>query len=185
MAVKEKQGGPTRKVLLTIMAPQRAKRALTTCTCPQPSLSPQRVTTPRGTSACRVAVAVAAAEGWAYQPWVTHQAMVAVRARVEGMGRPSKYFDLPVGSAGMRATVALKRARRARPQERKRRRARVSSGVRRPRVNARTAGAIPKETRSARESISWPSMEPPPMERATLPSRASKPKPRTGRRWAK
>lgn len=108
-----------------------------------------------------------------------------VSARVEGMGRPSKYFDLPEGSEGMSATVALNLARRARPQETKRRRAKRSSGVRRPSVNASTAGATPNDTKSASESISWPSMEPPPIHRATLPSSASKPKPRTGRRCAK
>lgn len=181
----EREDGPTRKVLLTIMAPQRAKSALTTWTSPHPPFSPQRVTIPNGTSFPTPRPPKPRPEPWAYHPCLTHQAMTLVKARLEGMGRPSKYFDLPEGSEGMRATVALNLARRARPQETKRRRATRSSGVRRPRVNARTAGATPKETRSASESISWPSMEPPPIQRATLPSRASKPKPRMGRRWAK
>lgn len=61
------------------------------------------------------------------------------------MGRPSKYFDFPVVSLGMSATVALKRARRAMPAQMKSVRKSVSRGVRRPRVKARKAGATPNE----------------------------------------
>jgi hypothetical protein len=67
------------------------------------------------------------------------------RTSVEGVGSPSKYFDLPVASFGMSATVALKRARRARAQQVKQVSMTVSSHVRRPTANASTAGATPKE----------------------------------------
>jgi hypothetical protein len=70
---------------------------------------------------------------------------MVTNARVVGMGKPSKYFALPVGSLGREAAVTLKRARRERPQRRKKERMRVSRGVRRPRVYARTEGATPKE----------------------------------------
>lgn len=63
-----------------------------------------------------------------------------------GIGRPSKYCDFPVLSLGIRATVALKRASRAMPQQMKVERAKMSSVERQPIVNARKAGAIPKET---------------------------------------
>ena len=69
----------------------------------------------------------------------------ATRPSDDGMGRPSKYLDLPVRSLGTSATVALKRARRARPQQMKPVRATVSRSVRRPMVKARRAGATPKE----------------------------------------
>jgi hypothetical protein len=46
----------------------------------------------------------------------------------------------------MTATVALKRARRARPDETKRERITVLRGVWRPRVKAMKAGKTPKET---------------------------------------
>ena len=61
------------------------------------------------------------------------------------MGKPSKYLDLPELSFGREETVTLKRARRVRPQRTKKARARLSSGVRRPRAKAATAGATPKE----------------------------------------
>ena len=62
-----------------------------------------------------------------------------------GIGVPSKYLLLPVLSFGREETVTLKRARRVRPQRTKKERRRVSRGVRRPRANAQTAGAKPKE----------------------------------------
>jgi len=71
--------------------------------------------------------------------------MAAQMKRDEGIGRPSKYFDFPVASFGTRATVALNRARRAIPEQMKEVRTRVSGMVRRPRVQAATAGATPNE----------------------------------------
>ncbi len=65
--------------------------------------------------------------------------------KLEGMGKPSKYLDLPVASLGREETVTLKRARRVRPQRTKKERRRVSRGVRRPRAKAQEAGATPKE----------------------------------------
>jgi hypothetical protein len=122
---------------------------------------------------------------WKKYPCLTQYAIVAVRNNDEGIGSPSKYLDFPLASAGMRATVALNLASRARPHDTNHNKQMVSSGVRSPRVKARMAGATPKEMRSARESISCPSIDPPPLHRATLPSRASNPNPRIGRRWAK
>jgi hypothetical protein len=68
------------------------------------------------------------------------------RLNVVGIGKPSKYFALPVESFGSEAAVTLKRARRERPHRRKKERISVSRVVRRPRVYARTEGATPKET---------------------------------------
>lgn len=63
----------------------------------------------------------------------------------DGIGRPSKYCDLPVLSFGTRATVALNLASLANPQQIKVVRAKISSVDRHPIVNARKAGATPKE----------------------------------------
>jgi hypothetical protein len=60
--------------------------------------------------------------------------MDAVRSKLDGMGIPVKYLEEPSDLVGMRATVALKRARRARPPDVKRRREATSSVWRRPRV---------------------------------------------------
>ena len=49
-----------------------------------------------------------------------------------GIGKPSKNLALPVSSFGAKATVALKRARRAIPQQMKTVKQSVSSVVRRP-----------------------------------------------------
>ena len=89
------------------------------------------------------------------------------------MGKPSKNLALPVSSFGAKATVALKRARRAIPQQMKTVKQSVSSVVRRPIQYAlcieatvhiqaygiessthQKAGATPKESESARESNS-------------------------------
>lgn len=79
-------------------------------------------------------------------PVHTHHAMAATMHRLDGMGVPSKYLDLPVASFGSAATVTLKRASRVRPQRTKNERRRVSRGVRRPSAKAQTAGDTPKET---------------------------------------
>jgi hypothetical protein len=78
-------------------------------------------------------------------PIPTHVAIAATMLKLEGMGKPSKYLDLPVASLGREETVTLKRARRVRPQRTKKERRRVSRGVRRPRAKAQEAGATPKE----------------------------------------
>lgn len=62
------------------------------------------------------------------------------------MGNPSKYFDFPVASFGTDATVALKRASRARPQQMNAVSTTVSRYVRRPTTNANKAGATPNDT---------------------------------------
>lgn len=56
----------------------------------------------------------------------------------------------------------------------------MSSGERRPRAKAATAGATPNEIRSARLSSSWPRALPAPLPRmrATFPSITSARKPR-------
>lgn len=115
-----------------------------------------------------------------------------------GIGRPSKYCDLPVLSFGMRATVALKRARRAIPQQMKAVRAMMSAVLRSPIANPRKAGATPNEiwatrsisalkagedhmlTESARLSSSCPSMLVSFLHLATLPSKKSNSMPASG-----
>jgi len=82
---------------------------------------------------------------------LTHPAMHETKNSELGMGNPSKYCDFPVESLGINATVALKRARRAMPQQIKVLSAKMSSVERQPMVNARKAGATPKETCSATE----------------------------------
>ena len=123
------------------------------------------------------------------------------------MGNPSKYLAFPF-SFGIRATVALKRANRARPQQMKPVRNTVSRYVRRPTVNASNAGATPNDicgiirknwslerrgmsqhTRSAKLSNSCPNKLVDFLHRATLPSRKSNMRPASGKdravhRWS-
>lgn len=75
----------------------------------------------------------------------THAAMHDTKAKEEGIGNPSKYCDFPVLSFGTSATVALKRASRASPQQMKVVNAKMSSVERQPMVKARKAGATPNE----------------------------------------
>ena len=74
---------------------------------------------------------------------------MVTRARLVGIGKPSKYLDLPLASFGTWATVALKRARRAMPQQMKPVKMSVSAFVRIPITHAQNAGATPKEICSA------------------------------------
>jgi hypothetical protein len=67
------------------------------------------------------------------------------RKRDDGMGSPSKYFDFPEAFFGMRATVALNLASRARPQQTKPVRKTVSNHVRSPIAKANKPGATPKD----------------------------------------
>jgi len=67
------------------------------------------------------------------------------RARVVGIGNPSKNFAFPDGSLGREEAVTLKRARRERPERRKKARIRQSKGVLSPRVYAIAHGATPNE----------------------------------------
>lgn len=62
-----------------------------------------------------------------------------------GIGNPSKNLDFPVVSLGSNATVALNLANRAIPQQMNVVKAKMSSVERQPMVNARKAGATPKE----------------------------------------
>lgn len=127
-------GFGTRSVLLTMAAAHAPKIRLATWTSPLCPLSFHNVITPNGTSSSP-----------SIQPFLVQKASMATRARLVGVGRPSKYFDLPVASFGTIATVALKRARRARPQQMKQVRMTVSNHVRKPTANASTAGATQKE----------------------------------------
>lgn len=68
------------------------------------------------------------------------------KARVVGMGHPSKYFALPVVSFGNEAAVTLNRARRDNPHNRKKASTIESMGVLIPRTYASTDGATPNET---------------------------------------
>lgn len=63
-----------------------------------------------------------------------------------GIGKPSKYFALPVLSFGNEAAVTLNLASRDTPERRKNERMRVSTVVRRPSTYATTDGATPNET---------------------------------------
>lgn len=108
----------------------------------------------------------------------------ATMERELGIGRPSKWEILPVESFGKRATVALKRARRARPQHTKYVNPKASRLVRIPTAKAKAAGANPNDicrtgvleslashayqlrtkrknhnTKSAKLSSSWPSLD--------------------------
>lgn len=162
-------------------------------TSPLCSLLFHNVITPRGTPSSP-----------SIQPFRVQKASMLTRARLVGVGSPSKYFDFPVASLGTSATVALKRARRARPQQMKQVRMTVSNHVCRPTANASTAGATQKEiygcysvsvlraetngklkrTRSARLSSSCPSKLALFLHLATLPSRKSKNRPPKGNKRA-
>lgn len=71
--------------------------------------------------------------------------MSATRLKVVGIGVPSKYFDFPVTSLGIVATVTLKRASLDKPQRTNMLRKIVSRKVRNPIEKAHAAGATPKE----------------------------------------
>lgn len=71
--------------------------------------------------------------------------MQVTRTNEVGIGNPSKNLDLPVVSLGSNATVALNLASRAIPQQMNVVKAKMSSVERQPMVNARKAGATPKE----------------------------------------
>src|SRR4030043_86614 len=87
-----------------------------------------------------------------------------------GMGRPLKYFVSPT------AERTLNRANLKAPQTTKRNAANHPNRPkgRRAQLNASTAGAIPKETRSAKEPYWIPNLLVAPERRATFPSRTSK-----------
>ena len=61
------------------------------------------------------------------------------------MGVPSKYCAFPDVSLGITWTVTLNLARRVSPHRTKHERQIVSTRERKPRQNATTAGAMPKE----------------------------------------
>src|SRR2546423_7986155 len=103
--------------------------------------------------------------------------MLDTDRQANGIGVPSKYLDLPVLSFGSMATVTLNLAKRVRPHRTKNVRKRESMVVRKPMANAAAAGETPNETRSARESSSWPMSEDFPRHLATLPSKKSKKRP--------
>ena len=65
--------------------------------------------------------------------------------RLVGMGVPSKYLTFPLLSLDSSATVALKRARRASPQQTKNVKTTTSKIFWNPQANPRTAGARPNE----------------------------------------
>ena len=98
----------TRSVLLTMAAAQHAKIILTTCNSPRPPCSPHSVTVPHGIPSFP-----------SIQPCFVQYDRTATSASDDGMGRPSKYLALPPSFLGIRATVALNRASRARPQQMK------------------------------------------------------------------
>lgn len=124
----------TRRVLLTIAAAQAKKIALAICMSPLPPALPQRVAVPNG-SPFPPSIA----------PSQTKYAIPATIVKLVGIGSPSKYWDFPVASLGTSATVALNRARRARPEQMKPVRITVSSNVRKPITKAKNAGATPNE----------------------------------------
>ena len=72
-------------------------------------------------------------------------AIMASRARVVGIGNPSKNFAFPDASLGRDEAVTLKRARRERPERRKKARIRESRRVLMPRLYAIAHGATPNE----------------------------------------
>jgi len=98
----------TRSVLLTMAAAQHPKTILTTCNSPRPPCSPHSVTVPQGIPSIP-----------SIQPCFVQYDRMATSASDDGMGRPSKYLALPPSFLGIRATVALNRASRARPQQMK------------------------------------------------------------------
>lgn len=69
----------------------------------------------------------------------------ATIARELGIGKPSKWEILPVESLGKRATVALKRAKRAKPQQTKYVKPKASTLVCIPTAKAKAAGATPND----------------------------------------
>jgi len=97
----------TRSVLLTMAAAQAAKMKLTMCTSPRPPSLPHSITVPKGIPSLP-----------STHPFLAQYDNIPISPNDEGMGSPSKYFALPF-SLGTRATVALKRASRARPQQMK------------------------------------------------------------------
>jgi hypothetical protein len=125
----------TRRVLLTIAAAHKPNITLTGWISPRPPGVPHNVMRPPGMP-CLPST----------QPSRTQYDRIATSPRDEGIGRPSKYLDLPAASLGINATVALKRARRARPQHMKPVKHTVSRYVRRPTAKATTAGATPNDT---------------------------------------
>lgn len=90
------------------------------------------ITVPNGISAC-------------VQPRETQNAMRPAMPKLVGIGRPSKYFALPLASLGTFPVVTLKRANLARPARTKQVRRSWSRGVRKPTAKAHIAGATPKE----------------------------------------
>lgn len=107
--------------------------------------------------------------------------MYATRPRLDGIGSPSKYLDLPLASLGRLAIVALNRASLAKPAHTNPMSINMSIFDLNPIAKARKAGATPKLIKSANESSSWPSIDEDFLQRATLPSRASKMNPQAGR----
>ena len=75
-------------------------------------------------------------------------------ARLEGIGSPSKYFDLPPASFGRFATVALNLANLAKPEQTNPVNIIMSTVDLIPIVNAKNAGATPKLIKSAKLSNS-------------------------------
>ena len=118
-------------LLLTIAQPHPMKMPTIGCTLPPNPKSQTPPKTPRLPPSTI--------------PLQTHQAMPDTMPKEVGIGVPSKYLLLPVLSLGREETVTLKRARRVSPQRTKKERNKVSSGVRRPRAKAHTAGATPNE----------------------------------------
>ena len=133
-------GFGTRRVLLTIAAAKNPNIALTTCTSPLPPVEPHSVMVPNGSPSLPC-----------IQPCFVQYVRTATSSSDVGMGRPSKYIDLPFASLGTEATVALNRARRARPQQMNPVRTTVSRYVRSPTTNASSAGATPKEIYGVKE----------------------------------
>ena len=123
-----------RSVRLIMAAAHAVKTNEMRWTSPLPPSGPQSWTTPNGIPSVP-----------SNHPWDVQYAKTATRAKEEGIGKPSKYFDFPVTSFGTDATVALKRASRASPQHMKPVRTTVSRNVRRPTTNASNAGATPNE----------------------------------------
>jgi hypothetical protein len=121
----------TLKLLLTIAQPHNKNTSEATWT---PHTLPSAIT-PNGSPFLP-----------SYQPFHTQTAIIVSRARVVGMGKPSKYLAFPLASLGRDAAVTLKRARRDNPESRKKERIRVSIGVRKPNVYAIAEGATPNDT---------------------------------------
>lgn len=101
-----------------------------------------------------------------------------------GIGKPSKYLDLPVRSFGIWVTVTLNLANLVKPQRTKKDKTKTSIVDWNPMANATDAGATPNEIRSANESNSWPIKEDLFLSLATLPSKKSKNSPKKMKRWA-